>query len=400
MWGLIKEVLMIDIKVSDTVSTLPNQEFSIIVGKVQALKDQGFDVINLGQGNPDLPTPPHIVEALKKAAEDPIFHKYSPFRGHNFLKDSIAEFYKREYDVEVNPDEEIAIFNGGKTALYVISQCMLNENDYALVPNPGYPEYLSGIHMAKANPEFFNLYEQTNYQPDFNSISHSVADKSKLMYLNYPHNPTGAVASKQTFEEAIKFSKKHNIAILHDFAYGAFGYKNKPISFLSNEGAKNVGIEIYTLSKTYNMAGWRVAFAVGNSQIINAINQLQDHVFVSLFGAIQEASHIALSGDQSCVNDFVKIYEERKNYLMKECKERLGWHLYNPSGTFYVWGRIPPQYTSFEFSNFLLDNAHIATTPGKVFGSNGDNYIRFSLTEGIEKLESAIRRLERLNIIF
>jgi aspartate/methionine/tyrosine aminotransferase len=391
---------MINIQASDTVSTLPKQEFSVIVGKVHCLRNQGHDVINLGQGNPDLPTPSHIVDVLKVAAENPNYHKYSPFRGYSFLKNSIAEFYKREYGVEIDPEHEVAIFNGGKTALYVLSQCLLNENDYALVPDPGYPEYLSGIHMAKAIPSFFELNESNDYLPDFSSISKSIAEKSKLIYLNYPHNPTGASANKQTFDEAIKFSKENNVAVLHDFAYGAFGYKEKPISFLSCEGAKDVGIEVYTLSKTYNMAGWRVAFAVGNPKIISAINQFQDHVFVSLFGAIQEASHMALTSDQACVERFVEIYEERKNYFVNECERRLGWSLYNPSGTFYVWGKIPSSYTSFEFSNYILDHAHIASTPGRVFGRNGENYVRFSLTEDLERLKEAIDRLEKLHLYF
>ncbi|MDP1471859.1 pyridoxal phosphate-dependent aminotransferase [Priestia megaterium] len=390
-----------EISPSKTVSSLPDQEFSVIINKVNELTNKGIDVINVGQGNPDLPTPPHIVNSLIEAANKSGFHKYSPFRGHKFLKEAISKFYKREYDVEIDPDKEVAIFNGGKAALYAVSQSLLNPDDVALIPDPGYPEYLSGIMMARAHPYHFKVTPTNNYLPVYKDIDQEVLEQAKLLYLNYPNNPTGATANREFFNETVKVAEENNICVLHDFAYAGFGFdKQKPISFLSSPGAKGVGIEIYTLSKTYNMAGWRVAFAVGNERVIQAINAFQDHIFVSLFGAVQQAAATALESDQSCVKDLNSVYESRAEHFIQACQRELGWEIQKPQGTFYVWAKIPHGFDSFTFTELLLKEAHIAVTPGEVFGSNAKDYIRISMVTSIERLDELVKRIKLLNINF
>lgn len=392
---------MVTMSPSKTVQSLPDPGFSFIINEVNRLTNLGMDIINVGQGNPDLPTPSYIVESLKDAALNPSFHKYSPFRGHAFLKDAISNFYKREYGVEIDSEKEVAIFNGGKAALYAVSQSLLNPDDIVLVPNPGYPEYLSGILMAKATPYHFDLKPNNNYLPEYESINKKILRQTKLMYLNYPNNPTGTTANQDFFDETVAFAEKNNICVVHDFAYGGFGFNaKKPVSFLASSGAKESGIEIYTLSKSYNMAGWRVAFAVGNEKVIHAINSFQDHVFVSLFGAIQQAAATALNGNQNCVNDLNRIYEERAEYFIKRCNELLGWKIVKPQGTFYVWAEIPYGYDSFSFTKLLLNEAHVAVTPGEIFGSNAKKHIRISMVTSKERLEELIVRIKKLNIDF
>ncbi|WP_144507131.1 aminotransferase class I/II-fold pyridoxal phosphate-dependent enzyme [Bacillus mycoides] len=386
---------------SNSIKQLPKQEFLAIINKVNELTEKGIDIINLSQGNPDLPTPPHIVESLRQASLKPLHHKYSPFRGHAFLKEAISSFYKREYGVNIDPNKEVAIFNGGKAALYSISQSLLDEDDIALIPDPGYPEYLSGILMSKATPHYLDLQEDNGYLPVYKEISPEVCDKAKLMYLNYPSNPTGASANLDFFEETVAFAEKNNINVIHDFAYGGLGLnRNKPVSFLQARGAINSGIEIYTMSKSYNMAGWRVAFAVGNEHIINAINDFQDHVFVSLFGAIQEATKTALLDDQSCLQNLNNIYKKRIDYFVNRCKDELNWSIEKPKGSFYIWAPIPKNFTSYDFTQYLLENAHVAVTPGEVFGKNGAKFIRISMIADIDRLDAFIERIKKLNLVF
>lgn len=392
---------MVTISPSLTVQSLPEQEFSMIINQVNQLTRQGIDVINVGQGNPDLPTPSHIVDSLKEAAINEQFHKYAPFRGHSFLKEAISAFYKKEYNVDIDPDKEVALFNGGKAALYAVSQSLLNPDDLVLVPNPGYPEYLSGILMARANPYYFDLDATNDYLPNYQKIEPTIAQQAKMMYLNYPNNPTGAIATSHLFEETVAFAEKNNICVVHDFAYGGFGFdQKKAISFLSTPGAKQAGIEIYTLSKIYNMAGWRVAFAVGNEKVIQAINAFQDHVFVSLFGAVQQAAATALNEDQNCVTQLSQIYESRCEYFIQQCKQKLGWEIKKPAGAFYIWTPVPEPFDSLSFTQLLLEQAHVAVTPGAIFGSNANQYIRISMVTSNERLDEMIDRIQKLNIDF
>lgn len=359
---------------------------------------EGYDVINLGQGNPDQPTPPHIVAALQKAAANPKYHKYSPFRGYSFLKEAVAKFYKREYNVTIDPEKEVAILFGGKAGLVEIPQCLLNPGDVVLVPDPGYPDYWSGVALARAEMAMMPLRDENGFLPDYRELKEDIVKKAKLMFLNYPNNPTGAIATKAFFEETVSFAEKHDICVVHDFAYGAIGFDGqKPISFLQAEGAKDVGIEIYTFSKTYNMAGWRIGFAVGNESVIAAINLLQDHLYVSLFGAIQEAAAVALLESQRCVDELVSLYESRRNTLIGALQE-IGWNVTAPAGSFFAWLPVPNGWTSEQFADVLLEKAHVVVAPGIGFGELGEGYVRVGLLTSEERLQEAAARIAKLNI--
>ncbi|CDO02521.1 LL-diaminopimelate aminotransferase [Oceanobacillus picturae] len=384
--------------VSDTLKRLPEQFFAKLVKKVQALSSEGHDVINLGQGNPDLPTPNHIVEELKTAADNPVYHKYSPFTGHNFLKEAVATFYKREYDVDIDPESEVAILFGAKTGLVEISQCLLNAGDTALLPDPGYPDYMSGIAMANANPVFMPLLEKNNFLPNYQQLNQAELEAAKLLFLNYPNNPTAGVANKEFFDETIEVAKQNEICVVHDFAYGAIGFDGKkPQSFMQSAGAKDIGVEMYTLSKTYNMAGWRVGFAVGNTSVIKSLNLIQDHLYVSLFGAVQQAAEKALLGDQTAVDELVATYESRRNVFVEKLQE-IGWNVQAPRGTFFAWLPVPEGYTSEEFADLLLEKAHVVVAPGNGFGEAGEGFVRAGLLANEDRLAEAAARIGKLGI--
>jgi len=383
---------------SDTLKRLPEQFFAKLVKNVQRLKNEGHDVINLGQGNPDLPTPPHIVEELKKAAEDPVNHKYAPFQGHAYLKEAVATFYQKEYGVTVDPEKEVAILFGAKTGLVELSQCLLDPGDLALLPDPGYPDYMSGIALADAETVFMPLRAENDFLPDYSVISEETLARAKLLFLNYPNNPTSATATEAFFDETVALAKKHHICVVHDFAYGAIGFDGeKPRSFLQSDGAKEIGVEVYTMSKTYNMAGWRVGFAVGNPSVIESIDLIQDHLYVSLFGAIQKASAEALTGDQTAVKQLVATYERRRDCFVKAIHD-IGWKVEAPKGTFFAWLPVPSGYSSETFADLLLGKAHVATAPGNGFGETGEGYIRVGLLDSEERLVEAAKRIGALDL--
>ncbi|WP_078434595.1 pyridoxal phosphate-dependent aminotransferase [Metabacillus halosaccharovorans] len=386
-------------KQSELLTSLPKQFFASLVEKVNNIMEQGHDVINLGQGNPDQPTPAHIVEAMEKAVQNPNYHKYSPFRGQTFLKEAVSLFYKREYGVDVDPQSEVAILFGGKAGLVEVPQCLLNPGDVVLVPDPGYPDYWSGVELARAKMEVMPLLEENKFLPNYESLPKEVVKQAKLMFINYPNNPTGATASEEFFEKTVQFADDHNICVVHDFAYGAIGFDGKkPKSFLQTKGAKEVGIEIYTFSKTFNMAGWRVGFAVGNPSVIEAINLLQDHMYVSVFSAIQEAAAHALLSPQTCVEELNELYESRRNVLIEACLD-IGWKVTAPAGSFFAWLPVPKQFDSSQaFSDFLLENAHVVVAPGVGFGEYGEGYVRVGLLTSEERLKEAVERIKKLNI--
>lgn len=383
---------------SEILNNLPKQFFASLVKKVGQFIEQGYDVINLGQGNPDQPTPNHIVEMLQEAAMKPENHKYSPFQGHLYLKQAVADFYYREYNVSINPDKEVAILFGGKAGLVEIPQCLLNPGDTIFVPDPGYPDYLSGVALAKAEMVTLPLKEENNFLPDYNQISQEDLLKAKLMFLNYPNNPTGSTATKEFFEDTVALARENDICVVHDFAYGAIGFDGeKPLSFLQVDGAKEIGIEIYTLSKTYNMAGWRVGFAVGNESVISAIELLQDHLYVSLFGAVQEAAAAALLGPQNCVRELNQLYERRRNILINGLR-KIGWDVTAPKGSFFAWLKVPNGLTSEQFADILLEQAHIMVAPGIGFGEFGEGFVRVGILTSEERLIEAIDRISSLEI--
>ncbi len=389
---------MVKFDESKILKQLPRQFFADLVKKVNAKIASGADVINLGQGNPDQPTPDFIVKSMQEQTAKAQNQKYSQFRGDPELKKAAAAFYKREYGVSLDPEKEIAILGGSKIGLVELPFAILNPGDTVLLPDPGYPDYLSGIALASANLELFHLKEKNGFLPDYDSISQDLAKKSKLMYLNYPNNPTGAVANAEFFQKTVDFAKKNNVAVVHDFAYGAISFDGKKsLSFLQTPGAKEVGIESYTFSKSYNMAGWRLGFAAGNADMIEAINLIQDHLFVSVFPAIQKAGITALNSDQHTVHDLVALYEKRRNQFFKAAK-KIGWESYPSGGSFYAWMPVPKGYTSESFADLLLDKAAVAVAPGIGFGKGGEGFVRVGLLIDEPYFTKACQRIAKLNL--
>jgi aminotransferase len=387
-----------NIPVADRMHALPKQFFASLVQKAGRVVAQGYDVINLGQGSPDLPTPPHIVRSLQESAENPVYHGYPPFSGLPLLKEAVARRYKEDYNVDLDPETEVAILFGGKVGLVEISSCLLNPGDICLVPDPGYPDYWSGVALAGGKMVMMPLLPENGFLPDYSAVSPADADRAKLMFLNYPNNPTAAMAPYSFYEDTVKFAEKHNVVVAHDFAYGTIGFdNNKPVSFLQVPGAKEAGVEFYTLSKTYNMAGWRVGFALGNKEVIRLINLIQDHYYVSLFGAVQAAAATALTSSQECVRDLLAAYEKRRNILYSGL-HRMGWDAKPSAGSFFCWLPVPERYTSAEFSDLLLEKAHIVVAPGTGFGKLGEGYVRLGLLTTEQRLEETVDRIARLNL--
>ncbi|USB34821.1 pyridoxal phosphate-dependent aminotransferase [Paenibacillus sp. YPG26] len=388
----------LNIQAADVMGRLPKQFFATLVHNVNREISAGHDVINLGQGNPDRPTPEHIVQAAKEAVSNPLYHKYSPFTGYSFLKEAAAQRYLEDYGVTLDPEKEVAILFGGKTGLVQISQILLNPGDLCLVPDPGYPDYWSGVALAGAEMSFLPLREENNFLPDYEAVSAVDKARAKLMFLNYPNNPTSATAPLSFYEDTVNFAAENNIVVASDFAYGAIGFDgHRPVSFLEAPGAKEVGIEYYTLSKTYNMAGWRVAFAVGNENIISLINQLQDHIYVSLFGAVQEAAQVALTSSQQSVADLVAVYESRRNALFGALDE-IGWKARKPGGSFFAWLPVPEGYDSARFAQLILEQAKVAVAPGIGFGKHGEGFVRVGLLSSEDRLREAVHRIGRLSL--
>ncbi|MCD1260286.1 pyridoxal phosphate-dependent aminotransferase [Paenibacillus athensensis] len=377
---------------------LPTQFFANLVRKANAQIQAGHDVINLGQGNPDRPTPPHIVASLQEAAANPLYHKYPPFSGFPFLKQAVAQRYKEDYGVELDPETEVAILFGGKTGLIEISQCLLNPGDLCLVPDPGYPDYWSGVALAGAQMAFMPLSEHNGFLPDYSALRPVDVERAKLMFINYPNNPTAATAPAAFYEDTVAFAAKRGIVVASDFAYGAIGFDGQqPVSFLQTPGAKEVGVEFYTLSKTYNMAGWRVGFALGNKEIVRLINLIQDHYYCSLFGGIQAAAAAALTGPQDNVAELRDVYESRRNVLFSELAG-IGWLARPSQGSFFAWLPVPKGHTSESLSDLLLREAHVVVAPGIGFGTHGEGYVRLGLLSSEERLTEAVQRIGRLGL--
>ncbi|MFD2171654.1 pyridoxal phosphate-dependent aminotransferase [Tumebacillus lipolyticus] len=387
-----------NIQSADRLRGLPTQFFSTMVAKVNASIAQGHDVINLGQGNPDLPTPAHIVESLRQEVLDPITHRYPPFSGLFELKQAIADWYKAEHDVDLDPATEVAILFGGKTGLVEISQCLLNRGDVCLVPDPGYPDYWSGVALSGAEMVMMPLLRDNSFLPDYSQIPADKLAQAKLMFLNYPNNPTSAVAPRAFYEDTVRFAEQNNIVVASDFAYGAIGFDGeKPVSFLQTPGAKEVGVEFYTLSKTYNMAGWRVGFALGNQEVIRLINLIQDHYYVSLPAFIQRASVTALSSSQECVRELAATYQRRRDVFVGGLREA-GWDVLTPRGSFFTWVPVPKGFKSVDFANTLLEQAHVMVAPGVGFGPSGEGYVRVGLLTDEARLQEAVDRMCRISL--
>ncbi|PRO67271.1 pyridoxal phosphate-dependent aminotransferase [Alkalicoccus urumqiensis] len=379
---------------SSRLKQLPEQFFADLVKRAASKED----LINLGQGNPDQPTPVHIIEAVQQASAKPEHHKYSPFRGRRFLRKAAADFYEREYGVTLDPDTEIAVLPGAKTGLVELSLCLADPGDTVLLPDPGYPDYLSGTSLAGARTVMMPLQQKNRFLPDYGGLSKDNLDRARLMFLNYPNNPTGGCADPSFFAETVTLARRHHICVCHDFAYGTIGFDGtKPPSFLETPGAKETGIEIFTLSKAYNMAGWRIAFAAGNASVIEQLNLIQDHLFVSLPGAIQEAGAAALNGSQDCTRSLTALYERRRDVLLAEAA-RIGWEIPPPKGSFFVWAPVPEGFTSASFTDLLLEKAGVMAAPGHGFGAHGEGWVRLGLVVSEEAIAEAMQRIDQLSL--
>ncbi|WP_372661797.1 aminotransferase class I/II-fold pyridoxal phosphate-dependent enzyme [Cohnella sp.] len=391
-------IVRLEVKASKRMKRLPAPFYSALMSKANQFIEQGYDVINLAQETPDLPTPLHIVRSLQDVAENTLNHSYPPLSESRKLKEAICHWYKREQGVDLDPDHEVAILSGTQTALVQLSTTLLNPGDIALVPDPGYPDYGTGIALAGATMTPIPLLRENLYLPDLGKITQNQCERAKIMLLNYPSNPTGACAPASFFDDAIRFAEKNQIVVANDFAYGAIGFdEKKPISFLSRPGAKEVGIELYSFSKTYNMAGWGIGFALGNKKVIRLMNLLQDHFYSSPFGAVQAAAVTALTSSQDCVRDLVDIYESRRNSLFRDmCK--IGWNATLSEGTFFEWLKVPTRYSSIRFADLLLDKAQVFVAPGIEFGQFGEGYVRVGLLTSEERLREAMRRIQKLSL--
>ncbi|MTT31899.1 aminotransferase class I/II-fold pyridoxal phosphate-dependent enzyme [Terrilactibacillus sp. BCM23-1] len=389
---------MVNFKASSIVDQLPPNYFSKIENKVTAYKEKGIDVINLASGSPDQPTPPHIVQALKDAIDRDDNRGYPPFRAKKNIREAISTFYKREYNVDIDPETEVTIFNGSTIGIVGIPQALLEPGDYLITTDPTYPIYYSAAKLARA--EIFNIpvYEKDDFLPDYNLVPTDIAEKAKLLMINYPNNPTGAIATPDFFEKTIDFAKENQLPIMHDFAYGAFGFDgHKPLSLIQMPGGKEYGVETYTASKTYNMAGWRLGFAVGNASIIDALDRFHDHAFSNVFGAVQDAAAVALLSNQDSVKELAKLYEHRRNVLVQSMRE-IGWDVSAPKGSFFAWFKVPEGFTSRTFTEFLLDEVQVVVAPGEGFGKNGSQYVRLSLLKDDDRLREAANRIKKTGI--
>ncbi|MCX8082052.1 MAG: LL-diaminopimelate aminotransferase [bacterium] len=380
-------------EISKRLQKLPPYLFAEIDRKKKKMISEGVDIIDFGIGDPDLPTPQNIIDAMKKGIENPSFHRYPLGKGTLLFRKAIADFYKKNYDVKLNPDEEITVLIGSKEGIAHFPWAFLNPGDISLVPEPGYPVYHIGTILAEGKPYFIPLKAENNFLPELDKIPESIIKKAKILFLNYPNNPTAAFAAKEFLIDTIKFCKKNELILVYDAAYSEIYFEKKPVSFLSLPGAKDIGIEFHSLSKTYNMTGWRIGWACGNSNLVSALAKIKENIDSGTFEAIQFAGVEALTGSQKSVIELRKIYKNRMKILVNGLKET-GFAIKMPEGTFYCWLNIEER--SIETASFLLEKAGIVATPGVGFGPSGEGYLRFSITVPEEKIKEGIRRVKEI----
>jgi len=386
------------IEKAERLKRLPPYLFKEIDHRKEEVRAKGIDIIDLGVGDPDLPTPPHIIEASKRAASDPANHRYPSYSGMADFNAAVARWYKRRFNVDLDPGTEVVTLIGSKEGIAHIPLAFINPGDIALVPNPGYPVYHIGTQFAGGEPYFMDLLKENRFLPDLESISRETAQKAKIMFINYPNNPTAAVANRDFFESIVAFAGEHNVIVCHDAAYSEMAFDDyRPMSFLEVKGAKTVGIEFHSLSKTYNMTGWRIGFAVGCADVISALGQVKSNIDSGAFQAVQIAGIAALEGDQACVEDMRRTYAERRDINVAGLRS-IGLSMEKPRATFYLWVEVPQGYTSTEFTGLLLTEAGIVTTPGNGFGTAGEGYIRMALTVDRERIREAVERIEGIGL--
>lgn len=385
----------INIELASRVRNLPPYLFATIDKMKQEAKAKGVDLIDLSIGDPDIPTPGHIVEAMKNAVEKAEHHRYPSYEGMLSFREAVTGWYKRRFDVTLDPATEALSLIGSKEGIGHIPLAFVEPGDTVLVPTPGYPVYPVSVMFAGGENCFMPLREENGFLPDLKVIPEATLKKTKLMFINYPNNPTSAVAPRSFYEEVIALAGKYNIIVCHDAAYSEIYFDDeKPLSFMQIDGAKDVGIEFHSLSKTYNMTGWRIGFAVGNREVLAGLGKIKSNLDSGVFQAVQEASITALNTDEAILSDIRKTYQDRRDALYEGLRD-IGIEVMKSKASFYLWAKVPKQFDSSSFVAHILDKAGVLTTPGNGFGAPGEGYVRFALTVPVGRMKEAVERLRK-----
>ena len=385
---------------SDKINQIPPYLFAEINKKKREMVKRGIDIIDLGIGDPDLPTPKHITEKLIEEIHDPKNLKYPSFIGDKVFREAVADFYLRQYGVQLDPETEVLALIGTKEGIAHLIPTLINPGDYVLIPDPSYPVYRMATLIA--NGKYFNmpLSKENQFTPNFTSIPSEILQQSKLMFLNYPGNPTGATVELDFFEQAISFAKQHSIPIAHDSAYHLITYDGyKAPSILQVKDAKDIAVEFGSLSKTYNMTGFRIGYVVGNQEIIKGLSTIKGNIDTGQFTPIQKAAAFALNSEQSCIEVHNHIYKERITTMIDGLKS-IGVEVDAPKGGFFIWAPVPKGTTSVEFVTKVLEGTGVILTPGNAFGPSGEGYFRVSLSVPTDRLYEAVSRIKnKLNLL-
>ena len=385
-------------KFASRIEKVPPYLFVGISRKIAEKRAQGIDVISFGIGDPDIPTPENVVEKLRETALDSPNHRYPETDGLPEFRQAVADWYQRRFGISVHPDKETLPLIGAKEGIGHAALCFIEPGDIALVPDPGYPVYSVGTWFAGGECHWMPLLEENGWMPDLDAIPDDVADKAKVIWLNYPNNPTGAIADAGYFAKVVDFAKAHDIAVMHDASYSEVAFDGyRPISFLETPGAIDVGVEFHSLSKSYNMTGWRLGMAVGNKDIISALMVIKSNLDSGVPNAIQYMGMEAMEMSQDAIDERNAIYERRRDRVVQTLRD-IGLDAIPPKASLYVWTRIPEGFTSAEFTALLLDEADIVVTPGNGYGEYGEGYIRLSLTINDEDMEKGLARLSEWQI--
>ena len=378
---------------------LPPYVFAQVNELKMNLRREGRDIVDLGMGNPDLPTPQHIVDKLLEASQKPQNHRYSASRGITKLREAIAGWYGRRYDVDIDPETEAVVTIGAKEGLSHLILALISPGDVVFAPNPTYPIHPYSVIIAGGDLRSIPIERNRDFFEDLQTAFKQTWPQPKMLIISFPHNPTTEVVDLDFFQKICDFAREHEIIVVHDLAYADLVFDGEMApSFLQVEGAKDIGVEFFSLSKSYSMPGWRVGFCVGNVEIISALTRIKSYLDYGIFQPIQIASIIALNSDQSCVKEIVNTYRSRRDVLV-DGLNRVGWPTDMPKGTMFVWSKIPEQYIdmgSVEFAKFLIREAEVAVAPGRGFGEYGDDYVRFALVENEERTRQAIRGMRRV----
>jgi LL-diaminopimelate aminotransferase len=386
------------IQQAERVRQIPPYLFAEIDKKKAELRGKGVNLIDLGIGDPDLPTPGRIIDRLVDAARDAENHRYPSYEGMLAFRQAVAHWYEKRFDVSLDPRAEVLTLIGSKEGIAHIPLAFVDEGDHVLVPNPGYPVYRVATLFAGGTPYFMPLLRENRFLPDLSKIPTEIAERAKLMFINYPNNPTAAVAERPFFEEVVEFADKHRIIVCHDAAYSEIAYDGyRPMSLMEVEGARDVGIEFHSLSKTFNMTGWRIGSAVGNPEIIAGLGKIKTNIDSGAFQAVQIAAAEAYNGYGIEAEEIINTYQARRDLLV-EAIRAVGLEVEPPKATFYIWASVPKGYTSAQFAAHLMEKSGIVATPGVGFGDAGEGYIRFSLTAGDDRLREAANRLRELKV--